>query len=321
MGQFKGVKSMAVSKSIINYIDSNLKEYDNDTELAYMIYVLLNKILCYSPDYAFSRDESKLPNIEDITIDNPYVNCHTWSQLYKQVLNYYGIEASVLTDKDNLHSCVLLTVDGVQIKADGTKIYMGTGIRYTSDLCNYKFNLPSVSFHLAQSTGYKKDSWSKLLRLKDKVNEKLGVTNEEKMLEEYLNQGREMGLDSEERVCLGIGLLNNVYDMFNGGNIEKRQILDKYYGEIFGNDYLDGYKYLSLFSIENNMRVPHRLLYFNFGDEIVLALEETNSFRLISFDEVFDMLGDNKLFFKYDKESILFSNMFISKNKVLKKVI
>ena len=310
-----------VSKSIINYIDSNLKEYDNDTELAYMIYVLLNRILCYSPDYAFSRDESKLPNVEDVTVENPYVNCHTWSQLYRLVLEHYGIVAGINCDLNHEHSCVEVLVDGVRIKADGTKVYMGNGVNYTSDLCNYKFNLPSVSFHLAQSTGYKKDSWSNLIRLKDKVNERLGVTNEEKDLEEYLSQGRDMELDSEERVCLGIGLLNNVYDMFTGGNIEKRQILDKYYGDLFGNDYLYGYKYFSLYSIENNMRVPHRLLYFTFGDEIVLALEGTNSFRLISFEEVFDLLGDNKLFFKYDRESISFSNMFISHNKVLKKVI
>ena len=36
-----------VSKSIINYIDSNLEKYSNNLELSFMIYVLINKVLCY----------------------------------------------------------------------------------------------------------------------------------------------------------------------------------------------------------------------------------------------------------------------------------
>ena len=300
-----------ISKSIINYVDSHLENYSNSLELAYMIYVLINKVLCYSPNFAFSKN-NEVPSIEEVTLTNPYVNCHTWSALYCELLSHYGVYSKVVNDE--LHSHVEIFSDGVIVVADATKVLLGDGMDYTSDLCNYKFGFKGVSFNIDQR--YTTESSRDMLHLlKEKVLSVLGVnSNQEKDLVEYLT----LYVNSEtkeDQILLGVGLLNNVYSSIKGASIEKRQILEKYFSSIFGEEYKYGYKYMSMYSIENSNKVPHRLIFFDTDNVMIPVLEETNGIRVISLEEIFNMYKKGVLFFKYTQEKDAFMKLYGKENR------
>ena len=59
-----------VSNSIKEYIDKNITS-DNALELAYEIYILLGKVLYYSPLYAKYKLDNLIPELDRIRIDNP----------------------------------------------------------------------------------------------------------------------------------------------------------------------------------------------------------------------------------------------------------
>ena len=62
-----------ISNSIKAYIKDNIGECHNDIETAYSIYILLGKVLYYSPLYAKYKLDNLIPQIDRIRIDNPYV--------------------------------------------------------------------------------------------------------------------------------------------------------------------------------------------------------------------------------------------------------
>ncbi len=303
-----------VSKSIINYIDSNLEKYSNNLELAFMIYVLINKVLCYSPNYAFSK-YNEVPSIEDITLDKPYVNCHTWSLLYCNILTHYGIYSRVI--RDDLHSHVEIHTNGVVIVADATKVLLGDGMDYTSDLCNYKFGFKGVSFNAEQKSSTE-GTRDMVHIMKDEVLQRLGVnSNQEKDLVEYLSLYKNVE-SKEDRILLGVGLLNNVYSTIPGASIEKRQILEKYFYTVFGEEYKFGYKYMSMYTIEDDNKVPHRLIFFDTGNIMIPVLEETNGIRVVSLEDIYKMVKCETLFFKYDQEKEAFMKLYSKENRAYK---
>lgn len=306
-----------VSQSIIDYLNDNLEPYTCDLELAYMIYVLLCKVLCYSPEYSFNKDDKCLPELGDVTLDNPYVNCHTWSRLFIQVLSHYGIVAGISKDLNNLHSLVEIHIDGLVIYADATKVMLGSGLDYTSDLCNYKYNFEGVSFVLGGSDYRDKSKIQKLEYYRNKVHSKLDIcTDDEELLNRYISQLEDPEIDKEDRVILGIRLLNSIYSMVIGASVEKRQILEKYFTKIFGKEYESGYRYYSMYTIENSVIVPHRLIEFDVDGEIIYGLEKTNGFEVVSYDIISNMVASKEIFFKYKKEKELFGgdeNRFLVK--------
>ena len=139
-----------ISNSIKEYIDNNIGGCENKLELAYSVYVLLGKVLYYSPLYARYKIDNLLPSIDNISLDNPFVNCSTWSRLYNQLLLSYGIDSKTIGD-ENTHELVEFNIDDIKVRADAT-IYMPDDIfDVSSDLTNIKFGLDILYFRLVNN--------------------------------------------------------------------------------------------------------------------------------------------------------------------------
>ena len=136
-----------LSKELEKYIEDNLPVCNSKLELAYAIYVLLGQVLYYSPLYATTKKIEVVPHPSTVTPKNPFVICYTWSEIYKELLNKYGIEAYI-DDRNKSHSFVVLECDGINIMADATKSSFCSLYDISNDISSIKFGLETNFYNL-----------------------------------------------------------------------------------------------------------------------------------------------------------------------------
>ena len=282
-----------ISKSLKNYIDNNIGECNNDLEIAYTIYILLGKVLYYSPLYVRYKLNNLIPDVDSISLDNPYVNCETWSMLYNEVLNEYGIDSKVIGDK---HKQVEFNADKYKVRADAT-IYLPDDVfDVSSDLTNIKFGLDILYFRLINNQ-YRKDFNENI----DCVNKRLNICkgHDFKVLESIKSN-----IDrNKNNIDYGIGFYNDFYKLCDG-EVERRQLFERYYPLLFG------YNSNELISFYDEGIISKHLLVF----DNKYYLETKDGFIEKSYDEIIALINTKIIDLKYEKD--------INKlgNKTLKKV-
>ena len=277
-----------ISNSIKNYISSNIGNNNRDLELSYIIYILLAKKLFYSPLFVKNKKIEELPTVDEITLDNPYVNCQTWSELYNELLHEYNIDSHI---DGKFHKLVEFTADNIPVRADAT-LYMPEEIYdVASDLTNIKFGLDALYFRPKNSRN--RDEF--LDRIYD-TNERLRIPKgKDNVIIGKIRIIRSHGL--EDRINKGIELYNEFYDL-SKGEVERRQIFERYYKLLFddiGTEVIDFY--------DQGIMSKH-LLEFIDGS---YCIENDNGFRNISFEEIEDLISSEDITIKYDhvKEKLL----------------
>ena len=283
-----------ISKSIKEYIDNNISECNNDLELAYTIYYLLGKVLYYSPLYARYKLDNLVPEVDRITLDNPYVNCNTWSELYNEILNLYGIESKVIGDK---HKKVEFIADKYKLRADAT-IYLPDDVfDIASDLTNIKFGLDIIHFQLINNQ-YRKD-FNKSI---DQVNRRFNINKgrDYEVLKDIKNN-----IDrNKNNILYGINFYNDYYKLCDG-EVERRQLFERYYPLLFG------YTNNDLISFYDTGILSKHLLKFR----DIYYLETSDGFIEKNLDEIRELINDKKIDIKYQND------MDKLCNKTLKKVM
>ena len=274
-----------VSKSILEYINDNIKDCSNECELAYTIYILLGEKLFYSPLYVRYRLDSVLPEINKIGLDNPFVNCETWSKLYNEVLHLYGIDSRVIGDS---HKLVEIKIGEMVIRADAT-IYLPNGLfDISSDLTNLKFGLDILYFRLIDNN-YREE----FNRCIDTVNNRFNIKKgkDSKIINDInLNNDK----DVEYRITNGIEFYNAFFDKCNG-EVERRQLFERYYPYLFSG--IDN----SIIDVYDDGILSKHLLIFNL-DEKKYYLETNNGFREVRIEDIISFINSKKIVVKYKSD-------------------
>ena len=263
-----------ISDSIKEYINNNIGECNNKLEIAYTIYILLGKVLYYSPLYYRYKSDDLLPDIGSITLDNPYVNDDTWSRLYKEILNEYGIESEIKGDK---HKRLEFDVDNYRIRTDATVYNTNDVFDISSDLTNIKFGLDIIYFQLINNQ-YRESFLENI----DRVNERFNIIkgNNFKVLENIKSN-----IDrNKHSIKYGMNFYNEYYKMCDGEE-ERRQLFERYYYLLFGyyNNELIEYDFDSILS-------KHLLI---FGDKYYL--ETKDGFINIDYEQLLEFIENNNI--------------------------
>lgn len=277
-----------VSSSIRNYITNNTVDCISEFDLAYTIYALLCKKMYYSSLFAKYKDVNKTPAVEEISLDNPFVNCYTWSSLYNDLLQEYDIDSHV---DGKFHKYVELKADDICVRADAT-IYMPEDFfDVASDLTNIKYGLDLLYFRLVNVRDREIFNEKKA-----KVNERLHICNglDNRLLND-IRLNREKSLD--ERVQFGIDFYKKIYSL-DDGEVERRQIFERYYNLLFEGISRDVIEF-------NDDAVLSKHLIRLTEDRFLL--ETKDGFQEKTYEEIVDLIMNNELRIKYEvaKEKVL----------------
>ena len=261
-----------ISDSIKEYVNNNISECKNKLELAYTIYILLGKALYYSPSYYKNKSKDLLPDLSNITLDNPYVNDDTWSRLYSELLKEYGIESEILGNKQKR---VEFNVYKYKIRTDATVYSPDDVFDVSSDLTNIKFGLGVSHFQLINNQ-YRKS----FILITDKVNERFDIIKGTsfKVLETIKSN-----IDrNKDRIKYGMDFYNEYYKLCDG-EVERRQFFERYYPLLFG------YYNNKLIEFEDDSILGRHLLIF--GDDYYL--ETKDGFINLDYEKLLELVDNN----------------------------
>ena len=303
-----------ISKELEKYIEENLPECSSKLELAYAIYVLLGQVLYYSPIYATTKRLEVVPHPSTVTPSNPYVICYTWSEIYKELLTKYGIDAYV-DNRNKSHSFVVFESDGINLMADATKSSFCSVYDISNDITSIKFGLETNFFNLVPGQINFEEKRKKYIKVKETVNKKLNITTQDDEVEAYIKMLDESDLDREERTILLVNLLNSLYKL-NNGEVERRQLFDRYYKKIFNDT---EYKNRVISILYDGITVAKKLVITE--DNSMYYLEDKEGFRISSREEINDLLKKGIIRFKYPSDLTFYKNISENDNLTLKKVI
>ena len=305
-----------VSKEIKDYIKSNLPVCDNKIELAYAIYILLGQILYYSPIYATTKNKKLLLPSQAVTLSNPYVICYTWSEIYNSLLNEYGIN-SYIDDRNKEHSLVGMEIDGIEIIADATKSSNCNIYDISNDLTSIKFGLDINFFCLVPGQEDFKNKKELFVKAKENINKKLNIDTEtDKEIEQYIKMLDECEIDLEERTILLLNMLNSLYKK-NNGEVERRQLFDRYYKKIFKDEEFKNKQFSILYP---GYTMAKKLVIVD-SEEIMYYLEDVDGFRVSRKEEIEYLLRKNKIKFKYSNDFFTYLDSIEKKSSHLKIMI
>lgn len=305
-----------VSKEIKDYIKNNLPTCNNKIELAYAIYVLLGQILYYSPIYATTKNKKLVLPSYRVTVKNPYVICYTWSEIYNSLLNEYGI-SSYIDDRNKEHSLVTMEIDGIEITADATKSSNCSVFDISNDLTSIKFGLDINFFCLNPVQEDFQNKKEKFINSKQNINKKLNIDTEtDKEIENYIKMLDECEIDLEERTILLLNMLNNLYKK-NNGEVERRQLFDRYYKRIFKDENFNNRQFSILYP---GYTMAKKLVIVD-AEEIMYYLEDEKGFRVSSKEEIEYLLRKNIIKFKYPNDFFTYLESSEKKSSHLKIMI
>lgn len=114
-------------------------ELTDEYEIAYLIYIRTGELFDYDPLYEFDSVrywKNAQIVIDKTNVQNDKIICFSWSYLYKDLLNSFGISAEVI--EDDKHAFVRFIANGKTYEADITTGY--------EDISSIKFGLPIDHF-------------------------------------------------------------------------------------------------------------------------------------------------------------------------------
>ena len=291
-----------ISNEIREYIKNNLPICNNKLELAYAIYILLGQVLYYSPEYANTKDVNVVSKPEEVTLKNPYIICYTWSPIYNALLKEYGIN-SYIDNRNKEHSLVIIEDNDIKITADVTKASNCSVYDVSNDLASIKFGLDINFFYLTPNQKNFQEKKELLNEAKRNINERLNIDTEtEKEIQLYINMLDESEIDLEGRTILLLNLLNNLYKK-TYGEVERRQLFDRYYKQIFKDENFVN-KQISI--VYNGYTMAKKLVIVE-SDFTMFYLEDEEGFRISSKEEIDDLLKRKIIRFKYPQDKTFYN--------------
>jgi hypothetical protein len=258
-----------VSSELINYVDSNLpSNLDTDIEKAIAIYVLLSKILTYSPLYTIHEDISEINGYQNVNLINTDVVCVQFSIIYHKILSLYGIDSNLAGDI-NTHMYVNLNFGNMMIRADATRYGYYEDRFDLSDMTNLKYNFLIEGFKIYpvsySDPSYVKYGEYRLNNIIKNVYCKMSIPLDLKeRLNEYIFkvQGREFDISKtvdKEQIDTRIEYLNNLPLIING-TVEETQFHNMMVLGVFFDIAEERLENVSFYKIENGKVILNKMV-------------------------------------------------------------
>ncbi len=303
-----------ISKELEKYLEEKLPTCNSKLELAYAIYILLGQALYYSPIYANTKRKDTVIHPSKVTLDNPFVICYTWSEIYKAALEKYEINAHV-DNRNKEHSYVIIDADDIKVTADATKSLFNTVFDLSNDLTSIKFGLDINFFSLDPEQNNINDKRKRFLEMRKTIHQKLKITSQDEDIEKYIKMLDECDMDLEEKTILLINLLNTLYKQ-NNGEIERRQLFDRYYKKIFSDE---NYENRIISILYNDIIIAKKLIIVVHEESIIYYLEDEEGFRVSSREEINRLLLNGTIRFKYSDDEAFYKKVVQNSKCLMKK--
>lgn len=308
-----GMLEENIDDSIIQYVESFINDFNDDLEKAIAIYIKIAQLFWYNPSFLVDRDYDKVDKLSDISVTNNKIICLHWAIIYSKLLDLYGVENRLLGDDGHL-SVKVVTSDYIMF-ADATK----HGIEYRdyllSDLTNTKLGL-KISNLCTLSCSLNKE----LDKVIDKVYTKLGMKYLDiKRLDDFVDKFKyytykrmlKKELDGltridKQEIDKRLRFINRFYYLLrNLGDVEKLQILTRYYKDIFYEFNYDNLRCLTMCEENENTCSLLKLIVIADYSDVYYYLESDCGFVEYSKDKLIETLVDRNIYFKYDRCCIL----------------
>ena len=196
-----------IDSSLVEYVKCNLpNSLHSDFEKAIGIYVLLAKVLKYSPIYTITKDFHKTTPYFGVTLDNNEVVCVQFSIIYYKLLKMYGIEANLAGNYCS-HMFVNLNFGSMMLRADATRYGYYSDQLELSDLTNTKYDFMIEGFYL---------------HTKQYFDSKYIDYCTERLRETILSVYNKMGLNTD-----GKSKINEFIDKYQRVEFAKDRVVDK----------------------------------------------------------------------------------------------
>lgn len=301
-----------ISLELVNYIKDNLPDnLDNDLEKAIAIYVLLSKVLVYSPVYTIHEELSETNPFSSVTPYNNEVVCVQFSIIYNKLLTMFGI-ASNLAGDINSHMFVNLNFGNMMIRADATQYGVYDDKFNLSDMTNLKYGFRIEGFKIFPQyyavNSYPSFLQDKLDRIIDKVYNKMNlVLDRKEKINDYICkiQKSEFGIGkkiNKEDIDRRVVELNK-FPMIINGTVEDTQFYNMLVLGMFFDIAEERVENISFYKMDDGKVILNKMLvvydeqqkpyYYFFRDG-----------KLVNFsvDEIVDIILNEGWLFKYQTD-------------------
>ena len=302
-----------IHESIIQYVDSFINQFETDTEKAIAIYIKISQLFSYDPRFLVDRDYSCIDNLGDITIVNNNIICLHWAVIYSKLLNNYGVCNRIIGDDQHL-SVKVSTSDFIMF-ADATK----HGVEYRdynlSDLTNTKLGFKIRSLATLSSAVNKEldvvinQVYKKLnldcydISMADNLVEKFRYYSYRRIRKKEIDGQPKIDKKEIER---RISFINKFYYLFKElGEVEKLQVLSKYYKDIFYGFNFDNSRCITMCEHNDNIYSLLKLIVLADSEDVYYYLESSYGFVEYSKEQLVDTFLDRNIYFKYDRCGVL----------------
>ena len=139
-------------------------------------------------------------------------------------------------------------------------------------------------------------------------------TETENEIAAYVNMLDESEIDLEERTILLLNLLNSLYKKTTG-EVERRQLFDRYYKQFFNDENFIN-KQISILYPESVMA---KKLVIAENTDTMYYLEDKEGFRISTKEEIDDLLKRRIISFKYPQDKTFYNltNENLSQVKIM----
>lgn len=301
-----------LSLEFVEYIKNNLPDnLESNLEKAIAIYVLLSKVLVYSPIYTIHEELSETNPYSSVTPNNNEVVCVHFSIIYNKLLTMFGIESNLAGDI-NSHMFVNLNFGTMMIRADATQYGFYDDKFNLSDMTNMKYGFRIEGFKIFPQF-YAVNSYpiflqDKLDKIIDRVYSKMNlILDRKEKLNDYIDkfQKREFGIGIEvnkEDIDRRIGELNSFPTIING-KVEDTQFFNMLVTSFFFDIAEERLENISFYKNVDGKIVLTKMLVI-YDEERIPYYYFFRNGKLVNFsvDDIVDIILNEGWLFKYQTD-------------------
>lgn len=301
-----------VSEDLLLYVKNNLPDsLDNDLEKAIGIYILLSKVLTYSPIYTLNEEYNETNPYQEVNLNNTDVVCVQFSIIYHKILSEFGIDSNLAGDL-NTHMYVNLSYGNMMIRADATRYGYYEDRFSLSDMTNLKYNFLIEGFKIFPvfygDPSYVPFCEDRLKQIIIDVYKKMGLSLDFKnKLDEYIYkiQKVEFGIGkavNKEDIDRRVAMLNTI-SLIDTGTVEEIQFYNMMTLGIFFDIAEERVENVSFYKKVDDKIVLNKMLVV-YDEEMKPYYYFFRDGKLVNYDvsDIVDIIINENWLFKYQTD-------------------
>lgn len=300
-----------VNSELEGYVRNNLPPNLNELELCIAIYVLLAKVLRYSPMYTITENIYDTNAYFDVNLTNNEVVCVQFAIIYSKLLEKYGIDVNLAGDVHS-HMYVNIAIGTLMLRADATKYGFYSDQLSLSDMTNLKYGFMIEGFFLVKNNytdiDYIRYGNERIKESILSVYEKMGLrTDIQNGLLTYIDKYQKKEFDNNKKISEGtieqrINEVNKLI-VYDESNVESIQYFNMLLLSIFYDIAEDRLENISIYRKDDGKLKLSKLVVVYDEDNKPYYYLFTDG-RLINYkiDDVVDIILRDGWCFKYQTD-------------------